>query len=166
QTGKLLAERRAHLVTVAAAAARDPDVRERGMAIDDVVPVRTVFVLTDPRPEHRRVRESREAAGHDFAKCAFDLARWIAVAISWIEGRPAAIVRNLEPTVQVARYAVDEAVARFDPDRELGFDESIVACRRAEVENFLARRLHTRPNHVWEDPPKPTATGEHGAPRP
>src|SRR5262245_66194857 len=118
---------------MAAAAARNPDIGHRGMAIDDEVAVRSVFVLTDLGSEHRCVRQGWKPAAHERAKRALTLVRWQAAAAGRIELRPSGVISDFEPAVEVARNAVHESIGHVDPHRKVRVEESLVAGRSAEV---------------------------------
>src|SRR3984893_9405143 len=126
------------LEAVAGAAADDPDVLELGMPVDQEVAVAAVLVLADLRRHERGVAERREAPGQVAAHRIERLAG-AAIARVGIEGWTVTVECDLEASRRDVRDAV-HLLAEIDPRWHRGRREPRVACRRAEVEHFLARR--------------------------
>src|SRR5215210_2920357 len=134
QVRHVLAHGRAELEPVPRAAARDPDVRSFGVAVDQEVAVRAVLVLADAGFEQRRSGQPGEAERQVAPRPLQPLRARETLAGGGVERRPSRVVRDLEAAVVVPRNAVEVLLAELDPDREA----VQVTRRRAEEEDLLA----------------------------
>src|SRR6185503_13350358 len=87
-----LADGRAVLEAVPRAAAHEPGVRRRGVAVDDEMVVRRVLVLADARLEQRRPLQFGETVRDVIAHRLHRLRARRTVAVRRIEDRPARVV--------------------------------------------------------------------------
>src|SRR4029453_1856981 len=104
----VLTERRAVLEAMPRSAADEPDVRRLRMPVDDEVRIRSLLVLAHARLDEGRLREAREAPREIGPRGGRARVAQPALTIGGIEGRAAAVVRDLEAAILVARNAVPQ----------------------------------------------------------
>src|SRR5687768_17244817 len=106
------------------------------MAVDDELPIRTLFVLTHLGAEHRRTAQGREAAVYERAELSRGRGR-CPVPCGRVKIGAARVISNLEAAMQVAGDAVDKTVAEIDPHRKSRFEKPFIPGGSAEVEDLL-----------------------------
>src|SRR5438105_5600154 len=133
-----LADSRAMLESMAAAAAGDPNVGGLRMAVQNKVAIGRLLVLADARFHQRGVFQRGKAQRDVFAGFMQFFRRGDAVDGGGIDLGPAAVIGNLETAPLVSRDSVEgDAVALFHPDGQLLVAETPISGGRTEEKNFL-----------------------------
>ena len=130
---EVLADGRTMLKTVAGAAAREPDILEAGMEIDEKVAVRGVFVLAHACFDYGSGGEVWKALGKIGAHFVHTVRRDHTVVEIGIDRRAVAVGGEFEAATSETGEAVHAvAEAKVEPDGELGRLETEIAGRNAE----------------------------------
>ena len=136
--GDVLAERRPVLVAVARAAADEPPVRALGMRRDEEVRVAGERVLADPRADHRRAGECREAARRVLAGEPLVRLERRAVERVRVDAVAGAVRRDLHAEAAEVAVAVEAVVVVAEPrppgPRAVDAEEEDVAPRHVQVD--------------------------------
>src|SRR5207302_1118825 len=98
------------------------------------------LVLADFRGEQRRFRQLRKALAEKMARAREALRGRRAIRGRRIDRCAARIVRDLETAAVHVGDAVDDVLSEIDPDWQMARHVALRSARRAEVEDFLARR--------------------------
>ena len=154
-----LAHRRSVLEAVSRAAAGQPDVGRGGMAIQDEMTIRSVFIMADPRFQQGSILQGGKAVCQI---AAGPLDAWRAgnsFSGSGLKRRSAGIVSHLEAAPLVSRDGIEKVVIFFHADRHIFFGKSQVAGGSSKEENLLPGGRN-QVSHLREHGSQPRATSK------
>src|SRR5207302_2935938 len=146
---------------VTGAAACEPDVGGFGVAIDDQVTVRTVFVLADFGGNERRLRQLGKAFRDDGACSRDPRGGWRPIGAGRIDRFAAGVVGDLDSAAVRIGDAVEDPFAEIDPDREVGRKIALRSGWSAEVVDLLPRRTDPVADHLRKEFAQPRPAGEN-----
>src|ERR1043165_6731043 len=155
-----LADGGAVLEAVSRSPADDPGIGGRGMAVGDEMLIGGTLVLAHARFDERRVLQAREPVAEVLARDLERVGAGRALAAGGIERWAARVVGHLEAAPLVAGNAVHEALAVIGPDRQRVLAVAMIAGRRAEKEDFLARGMDALADDVGKQRAQPRPAGE------
>src|SRR5258708_37731571 len=143
--------------TVARASANDPNVFRFGMAIQNKIVVRGVFILANPCLKQRGARHFWKTHAQIGACRRQFVLRDLTLHRAGINDRSTRVVGDLEAAPVVSRYPKERILAHINPGWQLLFCEAQIPRRCAENETFLPSGNDGR-RQEWEDFPEPWAT--------
>src|SRR5215467_10974241 len=159
----VLAERGTVLESVPGTAADEPDVFHLGVAVDQEVAVRRVFVLADSRFDDGRVFEGRETMRHIVARLLGHPGADDPRLHVGIDHFAVKVQSDLQAALVDVRGTV-EFVLHKEPCWECVRGKARVTGRHSEKELLLAGGKNARAKQRGEDFAEPGATGKHERP--
>src|SRR6266700_5446378 len=159
--GHVLAQYGAVFEAVPRAAAHQPDVFKRGMAVDQEVAVRGVLVLADAAFNHGGIFHGGEKMLSVPAGFLQPFEGRDSPAGVGVKRRTVPVNRHLKTSVLKVGHAVSLIVTQVDPRRQRGRLEPWVTRRHAEEEDLLARRKYAVAEQVRKHLGEPRTAGEN-----